>query len=156
MLDLEAAEPGDGTGEIVVVGAEERPLEVRRGQARALDRARDRRLLGGELGHLGVVQEPFSPNTRPRTGVDGDLRLEALARGAPDIGRELDRIRLAVGLDLDVAPVDIVSGEVRGQPAVQPAALQADLVVGEIVRAGARGNDEIVRVDVLTLPACAL
>src|SRR3546814_4503701 len=59
----------------------------------------------------------------------------------------LDRIRLPVGLTLDVAPIDIISSEVRGQLAAEPAALRADFIIGQAVRAGAFGNDEVARVD---------
>src|SRR3546814_19812625 len=61
--------------------------------------------------------------------------------------RSLDRIRLPVGLNLDVAPIDIISSEVRGQLAAEPAALRADFIIGQAVRAGAFGNDEVARVD---------
>ena len=120
---------------------------MRRCQARALDRPGDHRLLGGQLRDLGVVQRAVQPQLEPADRRDGDFGLQSLADGPTDIGRELDRIGRTVGLNLDVAPVDIVCGKVRGQPSFQPAPLQADLIVGEIVRARAGGNDEILRVD---------
>src|SRR3546814_13233370 len=84
-------------------------------------------------------------STRTDTLFPYTTLFRSLADGPSDIGGELDRIRLPVGLNLDVAPIDIISSEVRGQLAAEPAALRADFIIGQAVRAGAFGNDEIGR-----------
>src|SRR3546814_4581600 len=86
-------------------------------------------------------------STRTDTLFPYTTLFRSLADGPSDIGGELDRIRLPVGLNLDVAPIDIISSEVRGQLAAEPAALRADFIIGQAVRAGAFGNDEVARVD---------
>ena len=107
--------------------------------------ARNRRLTGCQFRDLGIVVGAVDAQIPTRGRDDAKLEFEALADGSADIGRELHRIGNPVGLHLDVAPVDIIGGEVGGYPAVQPACLGSDLVTLEIVRARARRNDDVAR-----------
>src|SRR5690606_26536997 len=115
------------------IAAVERSLHARRSEARALLRAGDYRFLLRELPHFRLVEREVQAEYQAARRRESDLGLQALAGGPADVGRELDRIGLPVGLHLNVAPIDVVRGQVRGQPAVEPAALQADLVVGEVI-----------------------
>ena len=95
---------------------------------------------------LALSYDPLSPMVRPRIGIAVHFQLHAFAFRAADIGRKLNRIRDAVRLNLNIAPVNIVDRYIGVKPAVEPRALGAEFVVLEIVGRGTSGNNDVFRV----------
>src|SRR3546814_9855626 len=69
---------------------------MRRGETRAELGARNRRLARGQVGDLRAVERAIEREAQSLDRPRDELELEAIAFGAADVGRELDRIRHAV------------------------------------------------------------
>jgi hypothetical protein len=70
-----------------------------------------------QLGDLRIIIRAVEADRPSLSPGPPHLEFEALAARRADIGRELHRVRHAVGLRLDVAPVDLIGGDVdRHEP----------------------------------------
>src|SRR3546814_12225659 len=85
---------------------------MRRGETRAELGARNRRLARGQVGDLRAVERAIEREAQSLDRPRDELELEAIAFGAADVGRELDRIRHAVRLNLNILPVDIIGRDI--------------------------------------------
>jgi hypothetical protein len=137
--------PGVHQAEIVI--DQQRALEARAGQPDAGFRAGDRRLLRGQGRDLGLVERAVQADAPPVGGQRGEFEFDAAAAGAADIGGELDGVRNPVGLDLDVVPVNLIQRDIGDQAVVEPGALEAGLVVDQIIRIRTERDDQVVRIE---------
>ena len=108
---------------------------------------RNCRLQVSQFGDLCPVERSVDRQTQTVERPRQKLEFEPIAFCGTDIGGKLDRVRDAVGLNLNIPPVDIIGRQIRRQVSAKPAALQADFIVGDTVRFRAVGNDDVIGID---------
>ena len=89
------------------------------------------------IGTIGA-EEPTSRRNYAK------LEFDTLAGRSTDVGGKLNGIADPVGLDLNVAPIDVIGCQICSYSPVKPDCLGADLVAFQIVRRGAERNDNVV------------